>query len=82
MDYLDEQIIEKLKAIREEANKRCKAPKFFSLSKFICFIISGLNPVVILTRVDQVCDETAKDITKVYNSSSIKDTVKQHKLMH
>jgi len=35
----------------------------------------NLNPMVILTRIDQLCDETAKDVTNVYNSTAIKEVV-------
>ncbi|CAJ1060898.1 interferon-induced protein 44-like isoform X3 [Xyrichtys novacula] len=35
----------------------------------------GVHQVALLTHVDQVCSETAKDITKVYHSSVIQDTM-------
>jgi len=57
---LDDELIDKVKEIRKEANMR------------------SLQPIVILTRIDQACEDvTAKDVTKVYNSSKIKEKVKE-----
>jgi len=57
---IDEGIVEKFIAIRDEADRRY------------------LNPIVILTRVDLTCPELDRDdgdITKVFHSKTIKDTV-------
>jgi hypothetical protein len=39
----------------------------------MCFV--GVHQVALLTHVDQVCQETARDITQVYNSQIVQQTV-------
>uniref|UniRef100_UPI0037E84FB9 interferon-induced protein 44 isoform X2 n=1 Tax=Semicossyphus pulcher TaxID=241346 RepID=UPI0037E84FB9 len=35
----------------------------------------GVHQVALLTHIDQICSETAKDVTKVYESGIIRDTM-------
>ncbi len=35
----------------------------------------GVHQVALLTHIDQICPETAKDVTKVYKSSIIRNMV-------
>lgn len=41
----------------------------------VCFCSLGVHQVALLTHVDQVCLQTAKDITGVYESRTIQDVV-------
>eukprot|EP00091_Calanus_sinicus_P011294 TRINITY_DN25603_c0_g1_i1.p1 TRINITY_DN25603_c0_g1~~TRINITY_DN25603_c0_g1_i1.p1 ORF type:complete len:161 (-),score=30.31 TRINITY_DN25603_c0_g1_i1:107-565(-) len=53
-----------------------------SLSDKICKIREQankryLNPIIILTRIDKICTETAKDTTKVYHSRIVRQKVEE-----
>ena len=54
VSVMDDAVLDKFKAIREEAKRRSKTLKV--ILWFILF--SDLYPIVILTKVDQICDDT------------------------
>ncbi|XP_034567195.1 interferon-induced protein 44 [Notolabrus celidotus] len=61
-----------------DASKILTYPKglsttFRQLREHICDL--GLHQVALLTHVDQICSETAKDVTKVYKSGIIRETM-------
>jgi len=45
------------------------------LLKALWFGLLGVHQVALLTHVDQICPETDKDISQVYQSRNIQDTV-------
>ena len=54
VSVMDDEVLDKFKAIHEEANRRSKTLK--AILWYILF--SDLYPIVILTKVDQICDAT------------------------
>ncbi|XP_074523565.1 interferon-induced protein 44-like isoform X2 [Halichoeres trimaculatus] len=61
-----------------DASKILTYPKglsttFQQLREHICDL--GVHQVALLTHIDQICSETAKDVTKVYKSGIIRETM-------
>jgi len=59
ISMMDAGIVEKIKAIRKEANRRDK------------------NPMVIMTKIDAVCDETRNDTSKAFLSKAVHEKVQE-----
>lgn len=45
----------------------------------IVFWLLGVHQVALLTHIDEICSETAKDVTEVYKSRIIRDMVGSNK---
>uniref|UniRef100_A0A8C6PK42 Interferon-induced protein 44-like n=1 Tax=Nothobranchius furzeri TaxID=105023 RepID=A0A8C6PK42_NOTFU len=50
-------------------------PCFLFLQQKNNFALSGVHQVALLTHVDKVCPKTARDVSEVYRSLSIKETM-------